>query len=249
MSVLLLIDCGNTRLKWRLQDDEQALARGALSYPDGSWTKDFVPVEWLGAECVALSGVISSDRLKYLSVFLRAEVSDYLFVAQSEEQFCGLTNSYFDVSRMGVDRWLAMVAAWGLGLGEVIVVDCGSAITVDWIDNDGNHVGGLIMPGVASMFRSLSHGTARVGGANRPRFPVIPGKNTTDCVENGVGAMLSGVGHVVRQWSRNTVPVLLTGGDAEIVAPVIGGSPILKSELVLDGLARVARERWDGAGL
>ena len=153
----------------------------------------------------------------------------------------GVTNSYKDPSRMGVDRWLAMVAAYKRQQGACWVVDCGSAITVEQLSEDGVHLGGYIVPGLPLMAKNLLSNTAEIiVDRSIDTFEYAPGTDTSSAVQQGLNWVFRSVAH---QLAREvSVPVYVTGGDGELFAGLMReyhGDCQYFPELVLDGLAEV----------
>jgi len=153
---------------------------------------------------------------------------------------CGVTNSYSVPSRMGVDRWLAMLAAFHDASGGVCVVDCGSALTLDLVAADGHHLGGYITPGLRLIEKSILVNTERAYLNERISFSSLePGRSTEQAVNNGLLLML--VGTIERALEQFTAleehfNIYLTGGDAELIAGMLSVGVILEQDLVLDGL-------------
>ncbi|MFV8572645.1 type III pantothenate kinase [Marinobacter sp. SBS5] len=238
--MILLVDSGNTRIKWRLVRGLESLVTGAaeLSAPE-----PFSGLETYSAEirrvCVSTVGSESSREALEAAVakITTAPVTFYW----SESQREGLQNSYQDVSRMGADRWHAMVAAWKRLRAGCAIIDAGSAVTVDYIDGDGQHTGGFILPGLRMMRRSLKLEAARIGFDFDEQLNTRPGKTTGECANHGLAWLTEGV---VRQVHRDVAAygirhVLVTGGDAERFLG-LGLQAEHCPELVLDGLHEVA---------
>ena len=161
--------------------------------------------------------------------------------AVTEKERAGLTNAYTEVSAMGVDvRWLAMLAAWHRYKRPVCVIDCGTAITVDVILEDGRHAGGLILPGVPLMASALvrdTHGIRKYHEtAPEPEF----GRSTSDCISNGFAFALAGLAErcavKVREEEGVELLFIVTGGWAEQALPFLPGRYIHEPHIVLEGL-------------
>ena len=164
-------------------------------------------------------------------------------VARSESRFGSLINSYDDPATMGVDRWLAMVAARGHYPGNCLIIDAGSAVTVDCLNKDGHHQGGWILPGITMMHNALLTGTARVRDTAHHSIGAF-GKSTGAAVALGTRNAVTAVCARAVSLASMAMPVdhvLLTGGDRDVIAASLGGPntpPVtVKPELVLDGLA------------
>lgn len=239
----LLIDIGNTHFKWLLRGGEQA-QRGVGSsgedYDDaiGLLAASLGEVDRVGVACVK-SQVYQQAMVAALQRHFGVEP----FVACVSSDACGVVNSYTDPARMGVDRWLAMIAARQRAAGAFCVVDCGSAVTFDWVGRNGRHIGGYIVAGLRLAVSSLLSGTDQVivdyDGLvdGRPE----PGRNTTDAVYNG--AVFSLVAQVeaahqslCRLAGQSSAQLVLTGGDAGLVSRFLGCEAEVVDDLVFEGL-------------
>jgi len=165
--------------------------------------------------------------------------------AKVEAEACGLVNSYERPENMGVDRWLAAVAAFGQCKSACVVVDCGSAVTVELISGDGHHRGGYIVPGLGLMRRSLFQDTDAVKVVAAPLAATLSaGKNTADAVNHGLVLMVVGLiekalAELVAETSGPPPALWVTGGDGKVLMPHLPVSSRFDEQLVLDGLARL----------
>ena len=133
--------------------------------------------------------------------------------ATAQPTFLGLVSSYAESERMGVDRWLAMLAAHVHNEGELCVIDAGTSVTVDLLSGEGVHEGGYILPGADLMRRALSRETDRiqVGALEAPA--IVPGNNTQACVTAGSWLAVMGAVESTMAAYPDHRP-LLTGGAA-----------------------------------
>lgn len=155
-------------------------------------------------------------------------------------------NAYAEPARLGVDRWAAIIAAWKIHEGAVLVADCGTAVTVDYVAESGRHVGGLIAPGIGLMRESLASGTRLAPTSGLAPTPPLLGDDTELGVTGGTLAAVAGMlGYVAEKIAaRYGAPhgMLLTGGDAVAVMPRLGKGWAHTPDLVLDGLELLAGE-------
>lgn len=234
--MILQLDIGNTRVKWRLVDGADIVDGGAIVRGDGL----DVPSLKRAPEQVWVASV-AGERLESL---LKKEFSGQdVWFARSDKQACGVRNSYTQPERMGVDRWLAMLAAWNQAEGAVCVVDAGSALTIDFVSGEGVHLGGYILPGLESMERALLSDTDRVRFADAPRDSLTPGQSTEQAVYNGL--LLSQAGAValaLDQQGHHSDAVYFSGGNGEVLQTALDRGGRWAPELVLDGLALLAQE-------
>jgi type III pantothenate kinase len=161
--------------------------------------------------------------------------------ARSTAQCGAVRNSYREPARMGVDRWLAMLAAWQRVQGRVWVVDAGSALTVDLLSDGGRHEGGYIIPGPALMERALLQDTGRVRFAEEADYDLTPGTSTAEAVRHGVA--LAQAGALALALDRAGVApgrVLFCGGWGETLMGLLDRGGEYLPDLVFDGLEILA---------
>ena len=157
----------------------------------------------------------------------------------SEAQAFGVTNCYLEPHLLGVDRWLALLGSQQLFSAQsVMVVDAGTALTVDWLDECGVHQGGWIMPGLRLQQQSVVQQTAKVFNKELLEARLIPGRETISCLQNGCLAAITGA---IRQgWLLHKAErLVLTGGDALYLKPQLTDLPVTTDPLLIfHGLAR-----------
>ena len=241
----LEMDIGNSTVKWRVMD-------GAKRLWGGRTTNSSAELEVLFAELlkqqlaeVRIASVATLERDQYLLELLR-QTGLPVKVAQSQADCAGVHNSYSDVARMGVDRWLAMVAAFGRCQGACVVVDAGTALTIDILDVGGVHQGGYIIPGVALSVRALAQHTGRVRFYGDDKASLEPGTDTEGCVHHGkwlaqYGAVLAAINQA-EALHGGPCDIFVTGGDAPILLELAGRQAATWQyceDLVLDGLTPV----------
>lgn len=234
----LEIDAGNSFLKWRLRNAGETVVEGRLQTGQVRDGKEKAPSEWSEADHVRVASVAGDSVNMWLRMVFATQGIPVDFAQVSKQQH-GLTNAYKNVHKMGVDRWLAMLAAWQQTRKGVCVVDAGSAVTVDFVDATGQHLGGYILPGLRLLQESLLGSTAEVRWSNR--FPgesaLQPGNTTATCVCNGGHYLLAALLQRVKSDCDHYEidHIILTGGDAvELQRQTRIGQ--VQPELVLDGL-------------
>lgn len=154
---------------------------------------------------------------------------------------CGVRNTYAQPAQLGSDRWAALIAAWHQARAACLVVNCGTATTVDALSEEGEFLGGLILPGVDMMRRSLTEGTAQLAATegNWREFP----RNTADAMASG--AIQATVGAIRQQFELLGMPgaqCLLSGGAADSVQPHLKLPLVRVDNLVLQGLQIIGQE-------
>lgn len=235
----LLIDAGNTNLKWAAMEDRRWRAQGRCDYADWSVLKAQLTA---GTDCF-IASVASTAHEQQLAALLESAgvASTWL---SAEAGFDGLENTYLNPQQLGVDRWMGLIAARQRTCEPALVVSVGTAMTVDALSAAGVFLGGVIVPGVALMRQALQQGTARVAGepGHWQAFP----QSTADAVQSGIVAALCGA--IQQQHARlaeaaGTLPdCFVTGGDAEMLLPYLRVPAEHVPALVLEGIDCVARE-------
>lgn len=240
----LLVDLGNSRLKWAQQDSARWSADAvALN------AEDIVPLldrAWSGyarPQHVVVCSVSSPQRLSALEQWVRARWTVTPRVIRAQAEQLGVKNLYRRPEQLGADRWAALIGTRGLTSSAACVVDCGTALTVDALSRDGEFLGGAIFPGLRLLRDSLVHGTEAIDAVEGDAADCL-GRSTADGVTAGVLFGLAGaVERLIdeyRQTLGGTMEVFLTGGDAPRLAPRLRMTTTSVPDLVLRGLARIA---------
>jgi type III pantothenate kinase len=250
----LALDVGNTRLKWALYDSPQPganlLAHGAEflenidRLAEGPWSDLPEPRDILGC-------IVAGDAIRR-RVSAQLELWDTVpqWVVSSAAE-AGLTNGYDHPTRLGADRWVAMIGARHHllargGQRPLVVVMVGTAVTVEAIDAGGKFLGGIIIPGHGIMLRALESGTA---GLHVPTGDVVDfPTNTSDALTSGgtfaiAGAVERMIQHV-RQRCGAEPTCIMTGGAGWKMAPSMSVPFELVDSLIFDGLLVIAKSRF-----
>ena len=234
----LLVDIGNSRLKWAVMQDGALVTGRALVNLQitrhalvETWKMQTSP-ERLAVACVSRASLLEL----VLAVAVELWPTIEIIHVKSEAHAFGVYNAYQQPEKLGVDRWLALVAVRNHYQLPACIVDCGTAITVDLIDTDGKHQGGLISPGLTLMKKSLAEGTEALQFYER-NFIFGPANFTEAAIYSGTLAAAAGLIEHVLSKQSNAMQLILTGGDAEIIATQLSIKPIIDIDLVLRGLA------------
>lgn len=220
------IDMGNTRTKWRCGAETGALPAPRLPTPGGRPAR------------VRVSTVLRNEEA--VAAAVRESFGVHAEFARVQRRFDGLTCGYRKPASLGVDRWLATLAAWHTVRGPLVVVSAGTACTVDLVGGDGQHHGGYIAPGLGLLGKALEQRTADVrvphGFSERA---LAPGRTTASAVHAGTMTMLLGYVETALADFRthHDATVFVTGGDAGWLADALAASARVVPTLVLDGLA------------
>ncbi|MBE0487358.1 type III pantothenate kinase [Marinobacter sp.] len=234
--MILLVDSGNTRVKWRLTGPRGFVEEGAALLAGEGTFAALLP-HGARIERILVS-TVGSEQSQHCLEQAFAKVTDApVDFYWAEPERAGLLNSYQDVTRMGADRWHAMVAGWLDHGDSFAVVDAGSAVTVDYVSADGRHLGGYILPGLQMMRRSLKLEAARIGFEYDEEIDPTPGTSTGQCANHGLawltGAAVDRLHADVQHFGLKSI--LLTGGDATRFL-ALGLKAMHCPGLVLDGL-------------
>lgn len=244
----LLVDVGNTRVKWATSDGRRLATSRSAAYAE--WSAEDWRDTLLG-ECrferVLVASVARGEAVDRLRMAVRVATGREAEFVASTREAAGVRNAYRDPVQLGVDRWLAVVAAHHDPGGACCVVDVGTAATVDAVRGDGQHLGGFIVPGPDLMVGSLLHGTSDLAvrsASSEPGAAAYFADNTRDAIHRGCRlALASLVDRSVADLGRllGTLPhLLLTGGAAGEIQPHLRSSFTLDPDLVLRGLAVVS---------
>ena len=263
----LLVDVGNTRLKWRwLEGPNGVPLDGVLPLKElntATLAEQFA-VGWAGRPqpCDALLSCVADETMANAVADAARLLVCRPHRMQSTAEACGVRNGYGQPELLGVDRWLGLVAARARWRGPVCIVGVGTALTVDLLDAEGQHQGGLLVPGPELMHQALVTRTARIGAAARQAEPQVKaglGVNTGGAMrEGGLLAAAALAQRAAQDFAARTgtpVWLCLTGGGAEAVAerlpknapwPAGIAGVEVQPDLVLQGLAVMAAASRDG---
>lgn len=247
---MLTIDIGNTRIKWGVWENNRLTETGEYvhrSLFNHQLFESALP-ELRSIDHISVANVAGEKAKFALEEWLNKsglneDNETALFFLKTEKKCCGVTNSYAVPSEHGVDRWAALIAARSLCETDVCVIDIGTAVTVDLMDDAGVHEGGMIMPGLKMMQKSLLENTADIS------FEIIDfsqpsqgfASNTEEAIQNGTFNVLrAGLDDICLQAHKHygdNVTVFITGGFATKILPLLSMRNIIhEPHLVLKGL-------------
>ncbi len=235
----LLIDAGNTRIKLALVDGEDWKPVANLPVrPAGDLIRHSAGLPEV--QQVWVSNVAGDEVAQHIHEACAARYWSPRFIAARTAQ-CGVRNGYEQPEQLGSDRWAALIAAWHQTGGACLVVNCGTATTIDALSARGEFLGGLILPGVDLMQHSLISAASQLqtAGGGYVDYP----RNTADALFSG--AIQASCGAVQRQYALlddDTAPVLLSGGAAAQLQAHLNLPLRMVDNLVLQGLLLIAQE-------
>lgn len=245
MSATLLLDMGNSRLKWALAAPGLWRPGGSVAYGDHSGVVLDRSFASLAAPArVVAASVATEDCRAIVDQWLRRRWGLVPEFIQAQPALLGVTNGYREPARLGADRWAALIGAWRLGPGAACVVDCGTAVTIDALSAGGEFAGGVILPGLALARSSLAARAAGIAPTEHGDASDCLARATADAVAAGTLFGLAGaIERVVREQRAiigRDAKVILTGGDAAALLPSLPWPAQSVPDLVLQGLAHIA---------
>lgn len=241
--MILAVDAGNSRIKWALHDrntfvHEGRVALADLGHLEGAW------VQMPAVDAIVVANVAGEAvRAGLQRLFARWKAEPRWVTATAAQ--CGVVSRYDNPSQLGADRWAALIGARQVVAGSCLVVNAGTAMTVDALSAQGEFLGGIIVPGFDLMHEALAANTAGLS-SERGNFASFP-RNTRDAISSGALQALCGAVERMRAVmvsdGHGEPTLLIGGGAAEAVAQRLGRPARIADKLVLEGLVRVALER------
>ena len=239
----IFFDLGNTRVKW--WHEQGVSAKGVFDYDDMTSALEVLSRECTACPEAVFSSVVKDARLQQFMQALRKQGFRKLSSCIVTPEALGVRCAYEDVGRLGIDRWLAVVAGWNQVRGAFVVADLGTAATFDFVDASGQHMGGYILPGLRLGVTALLHGTNNVivDFDKLDGEGVAPGRNTTDAVYHGaLFAMKSLVESALHRLCKtdSAAKLLITGGDAGLISACLECRHEKVDDLVFTGMRLLA---------
>ncbi len=242
----LLIDLGNSRLKWAWSDDTLWQSGAiAIDRNPASILMEAIDEPHGIPQKVGIVSVASQELLDGVRLFVKDKWGVAPVVVESVSEQAGVYNGYSNPQQLGNDRWAALVAARAETSSPVCVIGCGTAVTVDAMTDRGEFVGGTIFPGLELMRQSLRHGTDRIGGIEftHGSDKSCQATSTEDAVMGGTLFGLAGaINKIVAEHHRvlgNNCVNILTGGTGDVVAPLLDFPVQPIPDLVLQGVKQI----------
>jgi len=234
--MILEIDVGNTRTKWRVKDRQRIVMRGLQ--PTESTFEAFKIDASIGERLssAVMSSVVKPQMRDDIIYQLDRSFGIKTKMAIVSERVGPVECGYKRSCELGIDRWLAILAGFQRLAGAMIVIDAGSAITIDFVDGSGKHRGGFIAPGISMMRDSLLNGAHGVQSWSSAQDDLRgPASDTGAAVSRG--CVLSAVSLINYLSKDQSSSLVLTGGDAKLLLHYLSRAPIYVEDLVLEGLS------------
>ena len=249
IKMILLLDIGNTRIKWGGLIGGEFQSGGVLPRGEGDIQNVMAAVQakQYRPSRVVVSNVAQASYCERLQIEVGVNWGCPVELVETQAAALGVVNGYDEPHQLGVDRWLALIAARQMYKGALCVVDCGTALTVDLLTDEGVHLGGMIAPGVSLMQGALLNNAAGLHVASEWRIgddATFMARNTADAILNGARyssiALIDRLYFDAQRELGTEVLLVLTGGDAVMLQPHLRHGGVLESELVLKGVAMIA---------
>jgi type III pantothenate kinase len=244
---VLLVDLGNTSLKWTWLGEEGSGSTRAVAYAESGVTQA-ADRQWSGLEKPAemyISSVAVADVEAGLRNWVERQWELEPVFVRAAASALGVVSAYERPGQLGVDRWLALIAVHNqVPERDCLVVDCGTAITIDEITGEGEHLGGIILPGFGLMQDALRTQTAIPWPEMTGEAPSLPATSTGDAIAGGgvhaVAALVEKMARQMEVRSGEAPTLVLAGSDAGYLQRLLPAAE-LNPDLVMQGLALLAR--------
>ncbi len=236
--MIVLIDIGNTRCKYVFEHDGLI---SPISWLDNSdLTANWLSENWQHIKACVISNVKQSAVTEKLRSWCHAKNIPFTCV-KTEAAKNGVTAAYSEPTRLGSDRWLTLLASAELFPNKnILVVDAGTATTIDLLTAQGSHLGGWISPGISSMLDSLKLNTAQVQVEAHNISKLEFGQSTTACVNNGVWAATMGLidqaKNIAKKQHLSIDKIVITGGNGEKLSDLMTAEAVYIPALIFYGL-------------
>jgi type III pantothenate kinase len=241
------MDVGNTRLKWGISDGGKIARTGSIRHDElqESGFNGLTSRLPRDVESILISNVAGPGFAARLTGVLGIHCDAEVHFARAEKSAYGITSSYRQPRRLGVDRWAAMIGARTESKSALCVVDAGTAVTIDAVDRQGQHLGGQIIPGLHIMTKSLkdhTNGVDKFGkrppdpGTGMALFAASTGRAVQTGALNAISGAIERADRILRTEGYRPV-IILTGGGASRILKQLDGKVIHRPHLVLQGLA------------
>jgi len=241
MSLYLLFDVGNTRLKWAAvestqhpSDQQKKLwaysgsisSQSLQSVEHRAELADYIAKTLPKPDVIAFSCVAGQDAINNLKLLFPQWQDVQWRELRGDSTFDGIRTLYQDSSKLGADRWAAIIAARTLSKVNALIINAGTATTIDLLGSNGLHYGGWIIPGLELMRRSLERNTAQLPLAARGEAHHGFGTSTNEAIISGcdaaqIGAIQYAI-DIAKEMNQPIEKIWLDGGNAKILVNEIG---------------------------
>lgn len=247
--MILLVDIGNTRLKWAYLENNIFSFGGASRYDDKS-LENILATIWKELpllQQVYIASVAKKKIADNVQDWIKHNYSVTCQFLSSQNNFEKLHNAYRHPQQLGIDRWMSLVACYRNYQKPFAVFNCGTAVTVDAVDTHGKHIGGLIIPGLELMQQTLVKKTAgcKMQSKLANKTDSLLAGNTHQAISGGslyaIAAFIQKLTEELQHELGQNLTCLISGGDARAVFPLLSEKFIYEENLVLRGVEVMAR--------
>lgn len=236
----ILVDIGNTRLKYLLEQENEETIRGSID--NSNVTNEWLTEHWDIASHIIIGSVNTGDLIQLINTWAKTNRIKIQLIESEKSRF-GITSSYDEPKSLGVDRWLAFLGAASIfPKKSVVIIDAGTATTLDVMDSKGEHQGGWILSGVDLLLSQLNQNTAKVLFKKTDTVNVEWGKSTSECVNNAAwAATIAMLNKGIQQAEQKftLTHCIILGGNAERLLPFIRSENAqieIMHDLIFEGL-------------
>lgn len=239
----LLLDIGNSSVNWALQEQGRFTSIGAFAYKKNNLEESLQNNVLLSItpSDILISNVAGDEVFNSLHAWVKKQWQQECWQPSVSTSYKKLKNGYCDTEQMGLDRWLAMVASWERHQTAFCLVGCGTALTIDVVDDSGKHLGGYIVPGIELMQSALVSRTEKINVNVKKHASLAYAKDTQAAVNNGAFlSTVSMIDRVADEFSNEQkceVKYIMSGGMAELIKPLLKCPFVYEPNLVLTGLS------------
>lgn len=254
----LLIDVGNSRIKWAFWDGHKLESPQSANHRGVNFDR-LLHHLWRNIEqpqSILITNVAGKEIDAALQSWCNTIWELNPITLKTGKEAFGVLNGYSEPQTLGVDRWLGLVAAYqNLGHSQAVcVIDCGTCLTVDVVNKSGIHMGGLLLPGVQSMRQALANFTdaCHISGSMTSESPSLLAKNTSEGIIGGT--LFAAVSHVdrliqeIKEELRADITCILTGGEAASIKELVQFEHQYQPHLVLEGMTYYAQSAAEKQG-
>lgn len=246
---ILLVDVGNTSLKWAWLGEEGKGENQTVPYVKLG-IQQAAKVQWSQLERpgkVYISSVAAADTNTALCDWVEEQWRIEPIFVKASASALGVVNAYQKPEQLGVDRWLALIGAHREIPGrDCLVVDCGTAVTIDGVTREGEHLGGIILPGFGLMRDALRRQTAIPWPDMTHEAPPLFTYNTGEAISGGglhaVAALVEKMARQLQERAGESPAVVLVGSDAQYLQKLLPQAAELRPDLVMQGLALLIQD-------
>jgi len=243
MSSILAIDSGNSNIKWGLYSDDQWLKQGNVFYKNISDLENEF-IKFPRPTFIIISHVARDETKNQLSKLVSLWSMESQWLCANKFR-CSVINGYANPRQLGSDRWAALIAAWKIEKQPCLVINAGTAVTIDVLSESGKFLGGVILPGFNLMTESLLTGTqlTNIELGSYEDFPV----NTENAIRSGtLHCILGAIDRMYNLLLSNvniaSANCIISGGNASLLIPFFKLPIKVINNLVLEGLIIVAND-------